>query len=139
MIESKFKSDIMKGLEQRVPDGIHLRLEDRSTSGVPDIVSTFNGMSSWWEAKIARPKIETNRGGIQRLTCRRLARYGYCRYVVAVEVGRIIKATYVVTPDDLRHINYDFAMLPEVGLKILGYQPDFVVQCILGAHGVRQN
>ena len=134
MIEGEFKSKVVRELKLNAVPAVIIRHEDKSESGVPDMSVTYKGKTTWWEFKIARPKIDLSRGGIQRLVCARLSKQGHCRYVVLVEQGGKPKRTYVLTPGEIYLLNYDFTTLPDVGSFSAVLDVDFVVQCILGAH-----
>jgi hypothetical protein len=69
---------------------------DRFNYGSPDICVTGLGLTTRWEAKYADPDFEWK--GIQHLTCRRLAKYGYCRYIIwRQETGLV----HICHPDNL--------------------------------------
>ncbi len=62
-----------------------LPIQDVRKSGTPDF--TFNGANrtSWWEVKHATPNFESP--GIQEVTCHRLARTSFCRYIIYVDTA----------------------------------------------------
>jgi hypothetical protein len=78
--EATLKSALMKEMRKQLHGAVLFRHEDQYTSGIPDISTTFNGRTVWWEVKYAKPSI---RGRcIQHFTCNELARNGMCFYIV---------------------------------------------------------
>jgi hypothetical protein len=126
--ESKLKSKLMLRVKERLPGFVALRHEDVRSSGHPDISMTGFARTSWWEAKHGTPDFESQ--GIQELTMRRLAAAGYARYIVWEE-RRGIRRTLIVHP---KHIGTD-PLIAEA--SCVGFDHDFVIDCIRKAHNVR--
>lgn len=56
MTESAFTSKLLKALRSHVMlrDAVIWKLNDRTTSGIPDfVVTTREGRTTWWEVKVA--------------------------------------------------------------------------------------
>jgi hypothetical protein len=76
---------------------VSFKFNDMKTSGVPDMGLAGNHVMSWWEFKYDdEDGFEWE--GIQHLTCCRLDRETYCRYVVYRKAGMGI---YIVKPTDM--------------------------------------
>ena len=100
------------------------RHEDRRTYGIPDTSVTGLGKTTWWEVKHATPKIDGRE--IQNLTCRRLARAGYCRYIVFQELDADNKLTLIVHPDNTE------SMIAEAWTS--GFDYNFIIDFIKRVH-----
>lgn len=97
-----------------------VRISDRLRSGTPDITTTACKMTSWEEVKVAKPNVDM-RGktkGVQHATCKKLAKAGWCWYIIYQEISKIDLSlgvkhrlnadydkeymTYIVHPEDLK-------------------------------------
>jgi|TARA_R110000824_G_scaffold53800_1_gene148596 hypothetical protein len=96
--EARLKSALMKEMRKQLSGAVLLRHEDQYTSGIPDISTTFNGYTVWWEVKHAKPSVHGR--GIQHFTCNELARNGKCFYIVYHETKHE-KQTLIVHPQFL--------------------------------------
>lgn len=77
-----------------------LNHQDVRTPGVPDMSLTKCGLTSWLEFKRGRPEFDWQ--GLQKLTCRKLARLGVCYYVVWWSLGKgDVERTLVLDPAQL--------------------------------------
>jgi hypothetical protein len=84
--ESKIKGKIMDKAREIAPSFVWLRIEDRFTSGIPDIHAAGLGYGSWWEVKYADPDFDSN--GAQELMMLRMeGALGFAYYVIYVEEG----------------------------------------------------
>lgn len=98
MKESDLKRPLVKLLREVYPNFIIWRIEDPTTSGIPDIIVVGNKISSYWEVKRANPHFKSK--GVQELTMLRLARHGLAFYIVYYEHAAE-KRTYIVDPKDV--------------------------------------
>jgi len=124
MDEKSLKADLVRELRSRVP-WVVLRLETgQTTSGVPDIVVVGNHYTSWWEVKYADPDFTSK--GIQELTCLRLAKHGFCRYIIYSKVDDN-KEIYIVPPSE-------FAKWQQSVNRRAGFDHNWVCDYIIRAH-----
>jgi len=93
--ENALKGALIKHLRAAFPYFVILPHQDGYTAGIPDISISGNGRTSWWECKHGTPEFKST--GIQELTCLRLARNSYCRYIIWKEKGED-KETLIVHP-----------------------------------------
>lgn len=93
--EATLKSALMKEMRKQLCGAVLFRHEDQYTSGIPDISTTFNGCTVWWEVKFARPSIRDR--GVQHFTCSELARNGKCFYIVYYQ-KKDEKQTLIIHP-----------------------------------------
>lgn len=61
-----------------------LQHQDMRKSGYPDIEIVGNKLDTHWEFKHGTPDFSSP--GIQEITCRRIAKHAYCRYVIFFEL-----------------------------------------------------
>jgi len=98
MKESVLKANLVKTLRESLRTFVIMRLEDRISSGYPDIVISGNKITSWIEVKYGNPNFASK--GIQELTMLRLASAGFASYIVYWE-KLAQKRTYIVEPKDI--------------------------------------
>lgn len=96
--EAELKSKFYKELRLQLPTFQVLWL---ATAGAPDRCIVGNRHTSFLEFKHADPEFTSH--GNQELMCRRLARQGFCRYVIWYERSGW-KQTFIVHPDHLHPI-----------------------------------
>lgn len=97
--ESDYKAALMRELRARLPGFVCQRIEDRFTSGWPDIEVIGKARTSYWEAKHADPSWATH--GIQELTMLRLASASFhARYIFWHE-SKGVRRTLIVHPKHL--------------------------------------
>lgn len=124
--ESDLKAKLVKAFRAELPNFICQRIEDRITSGWPDIEIIGRARTSYIEVKHATPNFVTS--GIQELTMLRLANASfYARYVI-FEERRGVRRTLIVHPKNLEPLQ------PEA--FIIGFQFGWVVDKIREMHGV---
>ena len=73
---------------------VSFKFNDMKTSGIPDMVLVAGTVVSWWEFKF-NDEDGFQWEGIQHLTCCRLNRESYCRYIV---YDKSTKCIYIVEP-----------------------------------------
>ena len=78
--EAKLTQVLLAKARVTLRGSVVLKINDHSTSGIPDAAITWNGRTCWIEVKYANPGFKST--GIQELTCCRLALAGRCVYVV---------------------------------------------------------
>lgn len=98
MTESSLKGELMK-LLKLVPWMLAMRHEDWSRSGTPDITTTGNHMTAWWEAKLIASRFKAR--GLQDQTAVQLADGGFCRYILYYDVNGQ-KRTAIAHPRDVQ-------------------------------------
>lgn len=123
MTEKDLKDALVGTIRNKIPAAVVLRHEDKNTAGIPDISVTYFGKTVWLEVKYAHPYVIG--GGLQKLTCRRLAVQGICRYVI-YEENKLNKRTVILHPQD---IVVKLAEVPDECMSP-GFNHEFVVQFI---------
>lgn len=98
MTEAELKDRLVEYLRNTIPRAIVFRHEDKNTAGIPDITITLRGRTLWLEVKFANPDIRGR--GLQKLTCLRLSREGYCWFLI-YEQKNGVKRTYFILPEDV--------------------------------------
>lgn len=98
--ENEIKDAYWKRFEHIYPAHYYfvMQHQDVRNSGYPDNSLNGFGFSSWWEFKHATPNFSSH--GLQELTCMRLAKHSYCRYVLFYEHRDMLK-TLIVHPRDV--------------------------------------
>lgn len=123
--ESEFKQKIMLRVKERLPGYIAFRLEDKSLSGLPDIVLNGGNRTSWWEVKHGDPHFDSK--GIQELTMLRLAVASTARYIIFLESAEGGgKQTLIVHPKNIKTLLADSFCV--------GHDINWVVEQMLGKH-----
>lgn len=78
---------------------VSLKFNDMKTGGIPDMGLAGNHIMSWWEFKYDdEDGFSWVQGDIQHLTCCRLNRELYCRYVVYHKASKNI---FIVVPTEM--------------------------------------
>ncbi len=121
--EADLKAALMRELRARLSGFICQRIEDRFTSGWPDIEIVGSARTSYWEVKHADPSWTTH--GIQELTMMRLAAASfYARYIFFHE-KKGVKRTLIVHPKNIRDllpdvwcVGFDMKWLAEYTKKV---------------------
>lgn len=94
--EAKLKAALVKAFPS---DYYVLAISDQRKYGIPDLVPSGHGRTSWLELKHATPRFSTME--VQEITCMQLAKYSFCRYVIYHEhLG--VQSTLIVHP---RHVH----------------------------------
>lgn len=116
MNEGTLKNQLVKRLEDDMPGAVVLRHEELFRSGIPDMSVTWNGKTTWWEAKLADPNPRGK--GIQKLTASRLAEQGRCYYIIWV-ASPGPKRTLIVEPKHVLIGDWDhpFVFFPPTRLN----------------------
>jgi hypothetical protein len=128
MNESALKSTLVKLLRTELRTAVVLRIEDRFTSGIPDIVVVGNGVTSFWEVKYAHPNFASR--GVQELTLLRLARAGIARYLVYSEI-KGVKNTHILNPSDITNWQ-------QVPTSAPGFNHQFVLHAVRELHAYHE-
>lgn len=126
--EHTLVAKLIKTLREALPEAVIIKHNDQLTAGIPDISITWNGKTSWWEIKFARPAVIGT--GLQNLTARRLAAQGTCWYVVyhASCNTNQTPTTNIVQPSMLG--KYSYQSHAQCG----GYDHQFVLEFVKGQH-----
>ena len=124
MTEATLKSTLVKLLRAELRGAVVLRIEDRFTSGIPDIIVSWNQRVSFWEVKYAHPNFASR--GVQELTLLRLARAGVARYLIYAEI-RGVKSTHILDPTDITNWQ-------QASLSTSGFNHGFVLTTLRGLH-----
>lgn len=98
MSEADLKGKLVKLLREKYPGYVIWRIEDGTTSGIPDLIVNGNKITSYWEIKFANPAFRVK--GIQERTAIQLARVGLAKFIVYWEKDDDRK-TYIVDPRDI--------------------------------------
>tara|TARA_R110000824_G_scaffold167181_6_gene343982 strand:+ start:3446 stop:3844 length:399 start_codon:yes stop_codon:yes gene_type:complete len=126
--EATLKTALMKEMRAQLCGAVLFRHEDKYTSGIPDISTTFNGCTIWWEVKYAKPSIRDR--GIQHFTCNELARNGKCFYIVYYQ-KKDEKQTRIVHPQFIHD-----GLTPIASTK--GFNHSWVITRIKAAHDYKR-
>jgi len=87
MKEAHIVAKIEEQVKKQLPGAVWLKLNDYSTTGIPDVTITYGGRTTFVEVKLLRPN-ETRAQFIkhfdklQLATCRLLERQGRCLYFI---------------------------------------------------------
>lgn len=106
MIESGPRVTLVKTARLTLSGFVVDRLEELSNNGIPDIVITGLGVTTWWEFKLARDGkgpsgFNFNPDDNQHLKMRRLAGAGFARYIIYDYTGRVKRQVRIVHPRDM--------------------------------------
>lgn len=110
--EHTLVADLIEEL-RKIPYFVTEKHADRFKYGTPDLAVTGLQFVSRWEAKFANPDFEYEE--IQSLTCRRLAKFGYCRYIIFAPCPDGTVVVYVVHPENLQ--KWDFPSSWEASMR----------------------
>src|SRR5678809_210943 len=80
MTEGTLKRDLVLTLTARMPGAVVMSHTGAIHVGIPDLSVTWNGKTSWWEVKFAKPVLHSR--GVQELMMKRLSRHGTAYYVI---------------------------------------------------------
>lgn len=123
--EAELKRTLVKLLRETYPNWVIWRIEDPTTSGIPDIEINGKKFTSHWEVKHATPKFNVK--GIQGRTMDLLAREGYARFIVYWERnGEML--TFIVEPKDIHNPTETWPMF------VHGFDHEWIVRQIGEAH-----
>jgi hypothetical protein len=123
MNEAALKGALMRTIRVRLHRWVAFRLEDKFRSGLPDMAITGNGLTSWWEVKLANPTMKTT--AVQDETMRRLAVAGFAFFLV-YEERHGMRFTRILHPAT-EWENYKEHRTPG-GLWCVGFDHEWVVQ-----------
>ena len=132
MTEGELLADLLEHLRpiiSAIDVGVVYKHSD-ITSGIPDVSTSFNGKTSWWEFKLAEgPKIK-HANDLQHLNMRRLAVASTSWYVIWEEIG-LKKRTLLCEP---RHVgaNGYYAAYESVD----GWDHKPIIDWIRRVHGI---
>jgi hypothetical protein len=87
VIESDVKAPLVKTMKLML-GGVTFRLEDKFTSGYPDIAHTSQHVTTWIEVKHVtplKPFKDADRRALQNFKARELQRHGHCWYVFYIQ------------------------------------------------------
>ena len=104
MTEADLKGDLCVYLRTALPKSFVKRHEDYCTSGIPDITVTWNGKTTWIEAKLANPDLKKK--GIQTYSAMKLFEQGSCWFLIWEE-KRGERRTLIVDPHDVHNKTID--------------------------------
>jgi hypothetical protein len=130
--EGDLLADLLVPLREAVSSvdtGVVFKHADAS-SGLPDLSVTCHGKTSWWEAKLADPRIR-HANELQHLTMRRLAVAGMAWYIVWDQGPGGDRHTSIVAPKLVGANGYWTAHR-----SADGWDSKFVVDFILRTHGL---
>lgn len=122
--ESTLKGYLMDRLRQ-YRGVVPFRIEDTATSGIPDMVVTARGRTTWWEVKYGDPSFDW--GGLQHLQMRQLEEAGFARYIVYRQTadGQNQNVS-IVHPEEMEHL--------ERWETVNGFNHDWVIDWMLRQH-----
>lgn len=131
--EGELVEALLSVMTDLAPGLLVFKHQDVRECGHPDWSVSGGGRTSWWEFKHGVPSFDAH--GLQLLTCRRLARASFCRYVIWQESARgDAQRTLIVHPEMVHrartHGTWDF----EAERASEGLNFAFVADFILGVH-----
>jgi hypothetical protein len=90
MKEADVVAKIHDELKKQLPRAVYLKLNDMSTTGIPDLALTYGGRTLFVEVKYlradeARPGLKKHFSPLQLATCRLLEQQGRCQYFIACD------------------------------------------------------
>lgn len=80
MTESTLKSQLMDLFRLQEPKGFTFRVENSVHSGIPDVVDSCRGFTTWLEVKYLDPRLKCS--GLQKWTAKELARHARCWFIL---------------------------------------------------------
>lgn len=84
MTEQTLKGKLVETGRKQCPGFVWLAIQDRFTTGIPDLSVSGLGYGSWWEVKYADPKFDSS--GAQELMMLRLeGAIGHVFYIIYVD------------------------------------------------------
>ena len=88
MKESDVVARIHEEVKKQLPRCVYLKLNDMSTTGIPDLALTYVGTTIFVEVKFLRQgetpaQFKKHFSGLQLATCRLLQQQGHCIYFIA--------------------------------------------------------
>lgn len=112
--ESEIKDAFWRRFEElyAAPYYFVMQLQDVRNGGHPDNCVNGYGRSTWWEFKHATPNFSSP--GLQELTCVRLAKHSYCRYVLFYE-HRDESKTLITHP---RYVHQKHGKLADIHIEV---------------------
>ncbi len=124
--EVKLRIELCNAIKDDIRGCVVLRHEDVFTSGVPDMSFTWQGRTTWIEAKYANPRPQGR--GRQKITCCELEVAGRCRYVIWDENSGH-RQTLIVRPRDVFRGNWREAIE-----RAEGFDHQFIVEFLRRSH-----
>lgn len=128
MTESVLTAKFLCEFRERSPSAVVIKHSDSITSGVPDISITLGGLTSWWEAKFAKPSCASKL--VQELMLARLAATGFARYIVWCSRAGVDKTLIVHPRKVMERTSWDL----EAEAWCLGFDMKWLVTEVLKAH-----
>lgn len=90
MNEATIVGKIHDAFKRQLPKAVYLKLNDMSTTGIPDLAITYGGHTLFVEVKLLKEKetpsqFKKHFSGLQLTYCRLLEREGRCCYLIAYQ------------------------------------------------------
>lgn len=123
MNEATLKGQLMRAIRAQLGGWVAFRMEDKFRAGLPDMAVIGNGLTSWWEVKLANPTMKTTT--VQDETMRRLALVGFA-YFLVYEERQGARFTRIICPGR-EWEDYKTHRAPSA-LWCVGFNHDWVVQ-----------
>lgn len=136
--ENELKIPVRNLLAVMAPGYLVFNHQDVRESGHPDWSISGDGKTTWWEFKHGVPDFDPH--GLQLLTCQRLARASFCRYIIwqeGADGGN--PRTLIVHPDEVRRARREKSWDLRAEQEARGFGPNFIVCYILGVHRGTRN
>ena len=130
--EARLVQKLRKGLKQLLLGALVLKINDKSTSGIPDLVITHNDRTLWIETK-ATTKYGTKAGFkkhinyLQLVTCCQLERYGRCFYLIQYDKNAVVAIRPSKVRDALAKNDFDFFADIKFQASFVGTVDDVIV------------
>ena len=109
MTEASVTQDLLKHLKANLPGAVVLKICDRFTKGIPDVVVTWRGYTTWLEIKLLKRGESLARCSdeMQQFMVTRLRGQSYGRAWYVVYDARAAKTTSIYEPGALKSPNPD--------------------------------
>lgn len=108
MKEADIVVKIHQELKKQLPRAVYLKLNDMSTTGIPDLAITYGDHTLFTEVKLLRAgetasQFKKHFSGLQLATCRLLEQQGRCVYFIAYQ-GVDETTALILRPHRLAHL-----------------------------------
>lgn len=125
MNERYLKGQLMQNAELFLRGSVVQNHSDAFTSGVPDFSVTWRKITTWWEVKFWNGG-DFDTQPLQHATARRLAKQGFCHYVI-YEVNEGVERIYICTPDEVERWR-------QARHQCSGHSHDYIVRFMIYLH-----
>jgi len=126
MNELSLVKELVKLMRFHLPGFVIFRIEEKVVSGIPDIIITGNGKTSFIECKFGNPDFKSK--GLQEYNMNKLAVGGSAFYVVYILDNIDRRWTYIVSPKDIGLVPGQWSLYEN------GFSHKFVIDYVKEIH-----